>query len=337
MRQPGSPIWVAILMIAALFIICNCAGYLVLTVTDSSLLAPEESTSLNLATPVIVVAFVTPTPAPPGSTGPVVVVITPTPAPLLPTVTPGGQPTAIVAAPAVTAPPPPTALPVNPPPVVKSSPTSATTIRGVGLSSALEILSHQSYVDGLGWHHIVGEVQNSGSIPLEFVEVIARLYDEDEKLVSTKITFTAPDVIYPGGKAPFDIITLRQSQWSRMTHYELQVKGDTAEELMQQSLILLNQNSYIEDGYLYVAGEVQNTGATPALVKLIVTLYDADHNVVNTDWSYADLGIIRTDDISPFEVKIRHRADPDNYNYRIQIEEALMTSAVAGEQDLKTK
>jgi hypothetical protein len=331
LRQRNQQSLAAGLILAAFFIICNCAVYLTLTMDLLSLQrSKREAARSTAAGAVTVVTFVTPTPTSPGIATLAAPAIAPTLAPLWPTVTPGPSPTP-ASLPPVTLPSP------TVPPPEQNPANSPASIRGLGLSSALEILSHQSYIDSLGWHHIVGEVQNKGDVPLEYVEVIARLYDEGEKLISTKITFTAPDVIYPGGKAPFDIITLRKSQWSRLANYELQIKGELAEDLIQQELTLLNQNSYIQDGYLYVTGEVQNTGETPALVKLIVTLYDANLQVVNTDWSYADLGIIRADDISPFEVKVRHRADPENYNYRIQIEEALMTSELVEELEDKTK
>ena len=158
-------------------------------------------------------------------------------------------------------------------------------------------------------------------MPVEFVEVVAKLYDNTNTVIGTKLTFTAPDTIFPGGTAPFDIITLRKSQWQKIKEYTLQVKGDAAELLLQQNLVLLNQNSYLKNEYLYVEGEVQNTGDTPALVKLIITLYDGNLNVINTNWSYADGGVISPQETSAFQVRIDHPTDPNNYHFRIQIEE----------------
>jgi hypothetical protein len=202
--------------------------------------------------------------------------------------------------------------------------------------SQLQILSHRSYVDSLGWYHIVGEVQNNSNMPMEYVEVVAKLYDEADTIIGTKLTFTAPDVIFPGGKAPFDVITLRQSQWQKINEYKLYTKGDVAETLLEQNLVLLNQNGRIQDGFLYVQGQVHNTGSNPALVKLIVTLYDTDYNVINTNWAYADSGIIASNDTSSFEVKIGHRTDPNNYHYRIQIEEETIDSEAETELPGKT-
>jgi hypothetical protein len=320
------------LLAIAIFIIFNCAGYLLVTIAGSNaaLFAPTTSlSSKSTSTQAEVVAYVTPTAttelAPASSTPATIAQSTtpPSPVPLLPTVTPTPYPSA---------PPesgdraePPTATPIPRPDQTLSSTQSSGRATAETIDEAqLQVLSHRSYVDSLGWYHIVGEVQNNSNVPMEFVEVIARLYDEAEKVIGTKLTFTAPDVIFPGGKAAFDIIALRRSQWNRITAYKLEVKGDVSKSLLQENLTLLNQSSYIKDGFLYVAGQVQNRGESPSLVKLIVTLYDAEYNVVNTNWGYADAGVVSPEEISSFEIKIKHQTDPDNYHYRIQVEEEVV-------------
>lgn len=303
------------LLAIAIFLICNCAGYLIFTALGPSLTADSAQTDLSasaLPTQAAVVGYVTPLTTSQQAL--------PTPIPLLPTVTPAPVTTA---APEQNSPNP-TLLP---PPTPAAQPQALELpIPQTTNSAGLQILSHKNYVDSLGWYHIVGEVQNNSEIPMEFVEVIAKLYDDANEVIGTKLTFTAPDVIFPGGKAPFDIIALRRSQWANIKTYDLQVKGDASQALLEQKLVLLNQNSHIQSGYLYVDGEVLNTGDTPTLVKLIITLYDANYNVVNTNWSYADAGILAADATSPFEVKIQHQTDPNNYHYRIQIEEEAIDS-----------
>lgn len=291
------------LFAAAACIIFNCVGYLTVTIvyndtfTDHSSL--ERAAQLG---PGQVVAFSTPD----------LPVLAPlfdlnlfTPIPLLPTITPGPPPET------------PAAAETGPPP--QPSRPSATAQPG-----QLEVISHKSYVDSLGWYHIVGEVQNNSSAPMEFVEVMAKLYNTQQEVIGTKLTFTSPDVIMPGGSASFDIIALREKQWSEISDYNLHVKGDVSTKENRQNLIVRSQNGRIEDGRLIVTGEIENTGPTPALAKLVVTLYDAEHNVLNTSWSYADNGIIAPAGISTFEVKIDHNTDPNNFSYSLQIEEALV-------------
>ena len=290
------------LLALTIFIICNCAGYLLFSVIGSGNNLVADSASIAPAQEEVV-AYVTPTIATEStnSNAPL-----PTPIALLPTITPGAPATPSTSnrqSGSETLPDLPSVAPVN------------------EEIAPLQILSHKSYVDSLGWYHIVGEVQNNSNAPMEFVEVIAKLYDEANVVIGTKLTFTAPDVIFPGGRAPFDIIALRRSQWDKIKQYQLQVKGDVSEKLLRQNLVLLDQASRIENGVLFVSGQVQNTGAEPSLVKLIITLYDADHNVINTNWGYADAGLILPNQTSSFEVKIQHQTDPNNYHYSIQIEE----------------
>src|SRR5262245_29256247 len=99
LRQRHHSLLAAILVIAAIFMICNCAIYLIFTVADPSLFPAKREiaglTNSSVATSARVVAFVTPTPTPfpiaTLSSGATV----PTPAPLLPTVTPGPSPTTV--------------------------------------------------------------------------------------------------------------------------------------------------------------------------------------------------------------------------------------------------
>lgn len=298
------------LVAAAIFVIFNCAGYLFISLLLSTPTSPQNAARQAAGgAPAAVVSFTTATLAPTVSAGPTLVV--PTPAPLLPTITPA----------------PPTATPTATMRSIKApSPPVSQTPLAAAAPGQLVIVSHKSYVDSLGWYHIVGEVQNNSSTPMEYVEIVAKLYNASAEVIGTKLTFTAPDVIFPGGSAPFDIVALRQSQWRNIETYTLHVEGDASAGLQPQNVILLNQNSQLQNGLMVVSGQVQNTGETPILAKIIVTLYDANHNVINTSWSYADAGIMARNEIADFEVKVRHDTDPNNFFYRIQIEEEPVDS-----------
>jgi len=305
LRNPQSLIAGSLLALA-IFIICNCAGYLIFSTLGPARTSLQPQNSADETNPnQTVVAYITPTTTEQPIIGTPAATVVIIPLPLLPTITPGAASPTLPAQPN---------QPANP--AAPGVPLAADT-----LSAPLQILSHHSYVDTLGWYHIVGEVQNNGSAPMEFVQIVAKLYDETNSVIGTKLTFTAPDVIFPGGRAPFDLITLRRSQWDKIKTYNLEVKGDISHKLLQQNLVLVNQTSHIKDDLLYVSGEVQNTGQTPTLVKLIITLYDSNHNVVNTSWGYAADGIIAPNQTSTFQVKIQHQTDPNNFHYSIQIEE----------------
>jgi len=70
----------------------------------------------------------------------------------------------------------------------------------------LEILSHNSFTDSLGFMHVVGEVQNNSPTNAQFVQITGTFYDNNNQVVGTEFTYTHPSDIGAGDKAPFEII-----------------------------------------------------------------------------------------------------------------------------------
>jgi len=246
----------------------------------------------------------------------------PTSTPVVKTATPGGgateaQPTKATAAQQATIVPTATSAPTSAP-----KPTAIPPTRTPASSSTmptpkvppLEILSHQSHIDGK-WAHIVGEVRNNTNAPIEYVKIVVTLYDSNNKVVGTDFAYTELDVIPPGGKSPFETGT---DKWAGVTTYKVQVEGRKG-SLPRQDLVILSHESYKDGKWLHVRGEVQNTGTTPAeYVKLVVTLYDANGNVVATDFSYTALDTIPAGGTSPFETGTDYWPNFDHYEIQVQ-------------------
>lgn len=211
--------------------------------------------------------------------------------------------------------PPPSIQPTDTPIPQAHTPTpSLPTAAPTPSLPQLQILSHQSYEDA-GWFHIVGEVQNNSDTPMEFVKIVATLYDDAGQVVGTDFTYTEIDVIPPGGKSPFETGT---DKWAGTTNYKLQVQGSPG-TLPRQDIVILSHSHYIDGGWLHVRGEVQNTGNTPAeFVKLVVTLYDAVGNVVGTDFTYTELDVVPAGGTSPFETGADHWPNFDHYEIQVQ-------------------
>lgn len=221
-------------------------------------------------------------------------------------------------------PPPPTEAATTPtPPVETPLPAdTATPIPPVATPAPtptpgppdLQILSHQSYVDG-EWFHIVGEVQNNSDAAMEFVKIVATLYDDASQVVGTDFTYTEIDVIPPGGKSPFETGT---DEWEGTTNYKLQVQG-RAGAPPRQDIVILSHSHYVDGGWLHIRGEVENTGDTAAeFVKIVATLYDAAGVVVGTDFTYTDLDIVPAGGTSPFETGTDHWPGFDHYEIQAQ-------------------
>jgi len=195
----------------------------------------------------------------------------------------------------------------------------------------LEILSDHQYLDERGRHHIVGEIRNNSDQPMEFVQVIAQYYDE-EGLRGANLTFTDPDFVAPGQVVPFDIVILRREHWAKEHLYQLSVKGYNTEKLSRENLVVVSQDSQVESGFLFVKGEVMNTGSEWVLGKAVVTLHDAHQTVINTKWDYIGKAVIAPGELAAFEVKLEHQTSHTDFNYRIQIEEDEVSAPIVVDQ-----
>lgn len=73
-------------------------------------------------------------------------------------------------------------------------------------SNKIQIRSHNSYVDPVGYMHVIGEIENNTFSTAEFVKIIGTFYDDNGNVVGTSSTYTDPSDIYPKQVAPFDLI-----------------------------------------------------------------------------------------------------------------------------------
>jgi hypothetical protein len=179
---------------------------------------------------------------------------------------------------------------------------------------ALEILSSSTY-ERYEWLHIVGEVLNEGSVPMSYVKIVATLYNAEGDVVGTGFTYTALDVIPPGGKAPFDLGT---DEYAGFESYKLQVQGDPG-ELGRQDLVILSHSTATEYDWLHIRGEVSNTGSTDAeYVKIVATLYDAASNVIGVGFTYTELDVVAAGDTSPFDLGMDQWEGMDRYELQVQ-------------------
>jgi hypothetical protein len=90
----------------------------------------------------------------------------------------------------------------------------------------LQILNVNPAKNSWGWFEVVGEVQNNGNKPSHYTEVVATFYGSDGKVVYVWFTFTEPDTIQPGMKAPFKISIPSLERSDLITTYSLAVESD---------------------------------------------------------------------------------------------------------------
>jgi hypothetical protein len=78
------------------------------------------------------------------------------------------------------------------------------TDNSINNNANVSLASQRAYNDA-DLFHIVGEVQNTGTEAEEFVQIVASFYNENGQFVGTSFTYTTPNTVSPGTKAPFDI------------------------------------------------------------------------------------------------------------------------------------
>ena len=116
----------------------------------------------------------------------------------------------VVASPSGSSPSPP------PPPPSSSLPSTAaestdniitsSPLKPQAQEGGLKVLSSNSFIDGIGYLHVVGEIQNGTPDSLTYVMATATFYDKNNNVVGTSYSYTNPSDLGPGGKAPFEII-----------------------------------------------------------------------------------------------------------------------------------
>src|SRR5258708_9867856 len=126
--------------------------------------------------------------------------------------------------------------------------------------ASLEVVDSQGYamLDG---YYIIGEVQNNGAAPISSVKVTAtyeyKFSGKPIVTLGTESTSALLDVIPPSGKAPFK---LGPDTFAKpITMYELKVQGQ-AGTLSKQDVIIQSSNEYSVGSWLYLRGEINNTG-----------------------------------------------------------------------------
>ena len=93
---------------------------------------------------------------------------------------------------------------------------------GMTANANIKISSTNSYVDSVGYYHIVGEVENNSPISISSVKVIATLYDNSNAVVGTDYGYADPSDIGPGDKAPFQILVPSASiPTQQIDHYRI--------------------------------------------------------------------------------------------------------------------
>lgn len=176
----------------------------------------------------------------------------------------------------------------------------------VNAVAQVTILSHSGYTDSLGWYYVVGEVQNTGDMNLEYVEITATFYDSSNVVVDTSFTFADLSVLLVGRKSPFKVILVDTEQSAKVDHYSLGVTYDVSEFGKPEGLEILSSSSYVDIlGWMHVVGEIKNVGVyATTYVEVIATVYDSTGKVIDCAFTFSNPSDLEADQKAPFEIML---------------------------------
>lgn len=165
-----------------------------------------------------------------------------------------------------------------------------------------------AWVDRNGGFVIVGQVMNNAPAPVEFVHLNASLFDEQNTVLLEQDNFVSSDLIQPGQMAPFSLL-FSDGLPPGTTRYVLEVSGRYADFTAQtfygpENFALSSAADFDQNGALVVSGQVRNEGnLTASLVKVIVTIFDAQQRVIATDTTLVDTQPLAPGETSTFSVR----------------------------------
>lgn len=170
-----------------------------------------------------------------------------------------------------------------------------------------EIKHDQTYVGDDGMFHIVGEIENGFSVPINQINVVGKFYDSSNNIIFTKTTNPLLSTIMPDTKVPFEIMLTKQES-KEMVHHSLELDykmGSIKNQVIDITDSKINQDNY---NNLFITGMVENKGEVTAnIVSVVATMYDKEGNVAAVSITHPEPDYLRTNDKAFFVIPLQDK------------------------------
>ena len=166
----------------------------------------------------------------------------------------------------------------------------------------------QKYIDKDGLLHIVGEIENNTSAPLNQIKISALLIDGDGNEIKKIVGETVSNVVMPETKGAFDIL-IKNVRGDSINDYELNLDYTLAAPKNQ--VIEISSTELTKDIHnnTVITGILENKGELTAnMIRVVATLYDRDGNVVTVSETYTKPDFLRAGDNSKFIIPFHEKS-----------------------------
>lgn len=183
------------------------------------------------------------------------------------------------------------------------------------------VQNDQTYIGNDGMLHIVGEIQNNSKSPLNQIKILAVLTDENGNEVERFDGKMMSNVLMPGMKGSFDIITSERI-FDRNLDYDLEFEYKLAAPKSQVIEIVSSELTRDQLNNVVISGTIENNGEITAnMINVIATLYDRDGNVLTVSKIQTQPDFLRAGEESHFIVPIYEKSQSlDVVDYTIVAE-----------------
>ena len=174
------------------------------------------------------------------------------------------------------------------------------------------IQNDQKYIGDDGSLHIVGEIKNELSVPLNQIDVYVTLFSSDNKIIDKRHTTSLVNTIMPEMEAPFDFI-INDNTAKKASHYLLEF--DYKVVAPKNQVIDVTSSEMTRDAYnnLMITGTITNYGEITAnTISVVATLYDKDGNVAAVSKTHTKPDYLRSDDKTFFLVSVPDKIQTNN-------------------------
>ena len=170
------------------------------------------------------------------------------------------------------------------------------------------IQNDQKYIDNDGLLHIVGEIENNTSAPLNQIKISALLIDGDGNEIKKIVGETVSNVVMPETKGAFDIL-IKNVRGDSINDYEPNLDYTLAAPKNQ--VIEISSTELTKDIHnnTVITGILENKGELTAnMIRVVATLYDRDGNVVTVSETYTKPDFLRAGDNSNFIIPFHEKS-----------------------------
>jgi len=176
----------------------------------------------------------------------------------------------------------------------------------------ITVQNDQTYFGEDGMLHIVGEIQNNSKAPLNKIKILAILTDDNGNEINRFDGKMMTNVLMPGMKGGFDIITNQNNLNDRFS-YELDFEYNLAAPKSQVIDIISSELNRDKLNNVVITGTLENNGEITAnMIYVIATLYDREGNVLTVSKTQVQPDFLRAGEESHFVVPIYEKEQSTN-------------------------